>query len=86
VGELNGQAVKLAKVEGKFDWHHNEEVDELFFVTSGEITIALRDELDVTLQEGELAIAGVLIAVGVGLLTIGDPKGNRETAAALNNR
>ena len=28
-----------------------------------------------------LAIAGVLIAVGVGLLTIGDPKGNRETAA-----
>lgn len=32
-----------------------------------------------------LAIAGVLIAVGVGLLTIGDPKGNRETAAAPMN-
>nr|WP_255666514.1 cupin domain-containing protein [Haladaptatus sp. DYF46] len=28
----------------------------MFFVTSGEITIELRDEPDVTLQEGELAI------------------------------
>lgn len=56
VGELNGQAVKLAKVEGKFDWHHHDNADELFFVTSGEITIELRDEPDVSLQEGEFAI------------------------------
>ena len=55
-GELNGQAVKLAKVEGEFDWHHHEDADELFFVTSGEITIELRDEPAVTLQEGEFVI------------------------------
>lgn len=55
-GELNGQAVKLAKVEGEFDWHYHEDADELFLVTAGEIQIELRDESDVTLQEGEFAI------------------------------
>lgn len=55
-GELNGQAVKLAKVEGEFDWHHHEDADELFFVTAGEIRIELREEPDVTLREGEFFI------------------------------
>ena len=31
-GELNGQAVKLAKVEGEFVWHQHEDADELFLV------------------------------------------------------
>ncbi|UPM44822.1 cupin domain-containing protein [Halocatena salina] len=56
VGELNGQAVKLAKVEGEFDWHYHDDADELFLVTAGEVQIELRDEPDVTLQEGEFAI------------------------------
>lgn len=55
-GELNGQAVKLAKVEGEFDWHHHEDADELFLVVSGEIRIELKDEPDVTLREDEFAI------------------------------
>lgn len=55
-GELNGQAVKLAKVEGEFDWHHHEDADELFLVISGEIRIELEDEPDVTLREEEFAI------------------------------
>lgn len=55
-GELNGQAVKLAKVEGEFVWHHHEGADELFLVTSGELRIELRDESDIMLQEGEFVI------------------------------
>lgn len=55
-GELNGQAVKLAKVEGEFVWHHHEAADELFLVTSGELRIELREESDVELQEGEFVI------------------------------
>ena len=27
VGALNGQLVKLVKVQGSFDWHHHEDED-----------------------------------------------------------
>ena len=58
--EVNGQAVKLAKVEGEFVWHHHD-VDELFLVRSGEVRIEFESRADVTLSEGELLVvpAGV---------------------------
>ena len=31
VAELNGQEVKLVKVQGTFPWHHHDDVDDLFF-------------------------------------------------------
>ena len=55
VGELNGQHVKLAKVEGEFDWHHHEHEDELFLVVKGELVLRMRDR-DVVLREGEFFI------------------------------
>lgn len=55
-GELNGQAVKLAKAEGEFVWHHHESADELFLVVAGELTIEFRDEPDLVLAAGEFAI------------------------------
>lgn len=55
VGELNGQLVKLAKLQGEFVWHHHEREDELFLVVKGRLTIRLRDQ-DVELQEGEFFI------------------------------
>ncbi|UCD25313.1 MAG: cupin domain-containing protein [Gemmatimonadota bacterium] len=55
VGELNGQFVKLAKLQGEFDWHRHAQEDELFLVVSGTLTIKLRDR-DVTLEEGEFFI------------------------------
>ncbi len=55
-GELNGQAVKLAKAEGEFVWHHHEDADELFFVASGRLRIELRDEQDVVLEASEFVI------------------------------
>ncbi|WP_313692883.1 cupin domain-containing protein [Halorarum halobium] len=54
--ELNGQAVKLAKVEGEFVWHHHEEADELFLVRSGEVRIEFEEGDDVLLREGELLV------------------------------
>lgn len=54
--ELNGQAVKLATVEGEFVWHRHDDADELFLVRSGELTVEFRDEPDVTLTEGELLV------------------------------
>ena len=60
VAELNGQYVKLAKLQGEFIWHHHEVEDELFMVFKGRLLIKLRDR-DVLLTEGEFMVipAGV---------------------------
>ena len=55
VGELNGQQVKVARLEGEFVWHHHEHEDELFWVVGGRLTIELRDGA-VDLGPGELCI------------------------------
>ncbi|MCA8968875.1 MAG: cupin domain-containing protein [Planctomycetes bacterium] len=55
VGELNGQHVKLAKIEGTFDWHHHAEEDELFLVIDGEFRMEFRDR-SVQLAVGEFLI------------------------------
>lgn len=52
---LNGQHVRLAKLQGEFVWHAHAEGDELFFVLEGELTIRLR-ERDVHLSAGELFV------------------------------
>ena len=55
VGELNGQCVKIVKVQGEFVWHHHDVEDELFMVIKGRLTIKSPDR-DVTLEAGEFLI------------------------------
>jgi mannose-6-phosphate isomerase-like protein (cupin superfamily) len=55
VGELNGQHVKLVKLEGEFVWHHHEHEDEMFFVISGVLRMELRDRT-IEIREGEFII------------------------------
>ncbi len=55
-GELNGQAVKLARTQGEFVWHRHETADELFLVTSGQLRIEFREDADVTLTAGEFVV------------------------------
>ena len=55
IGELNGQYVKVVKVEGEFVWHHHEAEDELFLVLDGSLDIEFRDG-SVTLGPGEMVI------------------------------
>jgi mannose-6-phosphate isomerase-like protein (cupin superfamily) len=43
VAELNGQQVKLVKVQGSFVWHHHDDEDELFLVVSGRLRMDFRD-------------------------------------------
>ena len=56
IAELNGQAVKLAKVSGTFVWHDHRDKDELFLVWKGTLYIDFRDGSAVTLREGELFV------------------------------
>lgn len=52
---LNGQEVKLARLEGPFVWHHHEAEDELFLVVSGRLRMEFRDRT-VELGPGELIV------------------------------
>jgi mannose-6-phosphate isomerase-like protein (cupin superfamily) len=55
VGELNGQQVKLVKLQGPFLWHHHDSEDELFLVAEGRFRMEFRDR-HVWLEEGEFLI------------------------------
>ena len=55
IGELNGQQVKLVKVQGEFPWHHHDDQDELFLVISGAFRVEFRSHT-VQLAPGELII------------------------------
>ena len=55
VAALNGQEVKLVKVQGVFPWHHHETEDEFFLVWKGTFRIEFRDRV-VTLGPGEALV------------------------------
>ena len=44
VGELNGQHIKLVKLQGEFVWHKHDDEDELFLVIEGVLKMELRDK------------------------------------------
>lgn len=54
-GELNGQHVKLVKLQGEFVWHKHDHEDEMFFVVKGEFNMELRDRT-IVLKENEFLI------------------------------
>lgn len=55
VGALNGQHVKLAKLEGEFVWHKHDEEGEMFFVIKGSLRMEFRDQ-SVMIHEQEFLI------------------------------
>ncbi|HSF55088.1 MAG TPA: cupin domain-containing protein [Algoriphagus sp.] len=55
VGELNGQHVKLVKLQGEFVWHKHDHEDELFFVVKGVLRMEFRDKT-VSIDENEFLI------------------------------
>jgi len=55
IAELNGQQVKLAKIQGTFVWHHHDAEDELFLVISGRLRMDFRDR-QIWLDPGEAII------------------------------
>lgn len=55
IAGLNGQLVKLAKLEGDFVWHSHDNQDELFMVIKGVLHIEL-EERTVQIHEGEIFV------------------------------
>jgi mannose-6-phosphate isomerase-like protein (cupin superfamily) len=54
-GDVNESQVKLARLEGAFEWHSHAAEDEGFLVLRGRIAIAFRDG-DVELGAGEFLV------------------------------
>ena len=55
IGRLNGQEVRIVKVQGEFPWHSHANEDEFFLVWKGTFRIEYRDRI-VVLNAGECAI------------------------------
>ena len=53
IGELNGQQVILAKIEGEFVFHKHDDEDELFMVMKGQLIMELKG------QDGEISTVEV---------------------------
>ena len=90
VAELNGQHVKLVKLEGAFVWHSHAEEDELFLVLAGRLTIELRDGA-VVLGPGQMVVVprGVEhrpVADGEVHVLLFEPAGTLNTGNVRNER
>ena len=55
VAELNGQHVKIARLEGSFIWHTHEQEDEMFLVLEGVLEMHYRDRV-ITIHEGQACV------------------------------
>jgi mannose-6-phosphate isomerase-like protein (cupin superfamily) len=56
IARVNDQVVRMALIEGAYHWHRHNNEDELFCVLKGEIVIQVRDQPDVHLRDGEMAV------------------------------
>jgi mannose-6-phosphate isomerase-like protein (cupin superfamily) len=55
VAELNGQEVKVVKVQGVFPWHLHENEDEMFLVWRGRFRVEFHDRI-VDMGPGEFVV------------------------------
>jgi len=90
VAELNGQQVKLVKLEGEFVWHHHEHEDELFLVLDGRLRMEFRDRAE-ELGPGELIVVGRgvehrPVALGEVQVLLFEPASTRNTGNLVNER
>lgn len=53
--QLNGQDVRLVKVQGVFPWHSHPDAEEMFLVWRGDFRIEFRDRT-VTLSPGQFLV------------------------------
>jgi mannose-6-phosphate isomerase-like protein (cupin superfamily) len=92
VGQLNDHQVKVVKVQGEFVWHKHEDIDEMFFVVSGELSIELPGG-QVDLHPGEFLIipkglehkpvakseTHIMLLEPEGVVNTGDAQGDERT-------
>ena len=53
--QLNGQDVRLVKVQGVFPWHSHADAEEMFLVWKGQFRVEFRDRVE-TLGPGQFIV------------------------------
>ncbi len=53
--QLNGQDVRLVKIQGVFPWHSHPEAEEMFLVWKGRFRVEFRDRIE-TLGPGQFIV------------------------------
>ena len=56
VTRVNDQVVRLSYIDGEFHWHKHTDQDELFYILKGKLIIQFKEQNDITLSEGEMAV------------------------------
>lgn len=90
VAEVNGQFVKVARVQGEFVWHAHGGEDELFLVLDGRLRLRFEDRT-VELGPGDCAVVprGVRHSPqcdGEVLLALFEPKATAHTGDVVSDR
>lgn len=88
--ELNGQQVKLARIEGAFDWHAHPDEDEGFLVVKGRMRLEFEDGVR-EMGEGDLCVVprGVRhrpVADGECHIVLFEPAGTLNTGDTVTPR
>ena len=56
IASFNDQVVRLALFRGEYHWHQHENEDEFFYLVKGQIIIQIKDQEDIELASGEMAV------------------------------
>ena len=56
VARVNDQVVRMSYVDGEFHWHKHTDQDELFYILKGKLVIQLKEQPDITLSAGQMAV------------------------------
>ena len=56
VAKVNDQIIRMSYIDGEFHWHKHTSQDELFYILKGKLIIQLKNQLDITLSEGQIAV------------------------------
>ena len=56
VALVNDQVMRVSYINGEFHWHKHKNQDELFYILKGKLIIQLKDQADIILSEGQMAV------------------------------
>jgi mannose-6-phosphate isomerase-like protein (cupin superfamily) len=54
--KINDQVIRISYIDGEFHWHKHTNQDELFYILDGKLVIKLKDQKDITLSKGQMAV------------------------------